>query len=104
LGAARGCYKIVQVFFTLSDIKKSQRAQVDRLTLVMVFREKLLKKYPLSTIFKPLVDDLRKLELGVIVKLPMTRKAKCGIMCYVSDNLEASTVGGFSACFSSKGL
>ena len=27
---------------------------------------------------------------------------KCGILCYAADNLEASLVGGYSACFSSK--
>ena len=103
LGAARGTYKIVQVFYTLADIKKSQRAQVDRLQLIMVFREKLLKKYSLQTIYKPLVDDLKRLELGVVINLPMTRRIKCGVICYAADNLEASVVGGFSACFSSKG-
>ena len=69
----------------------------------MVFREKLLKKYSLQTIYKPLVDDLKRLELGVVINLPMTRRIKCGVICYAADNLEASVVGGFSACFSSKG-
>ena len=36
LGAARGSYKVVQVFLTLADINKSQRSKVDRLQLVMV--------------------------------------------------------------------
>merc|ERR1712096_528117 len=35
LGAAKGRYKIVQVFFTLSEIDKAQRSQIDRLMLVM---------------------------------------------------------------------
>ena len=39
LGAARGVYKIVQVFYTLADITKSQCSQIDRLQLIMVFRE-----------------------------------------------------------------
>ena len=47
LGAARGTYKIVQIFYTLCDIDKSQRAKIDRLQLAMIFREKLLKKHSL---------------------------------------------------------
>ena len=47
LGAARGVYKIVQVFYTPADIPESQRSQVDRLQWVMVFREKLLQKHSL---------------------------------------------------------
>ena len=68
----------------------------------MVFREKLLKRYSVKTIFKEMVSDLKKLELGVEVNYPMTRIVKCGIACYSADNLEASVMGGFSACFSSK--
>ena len=88
LGAARGRYKITQVFFTLGEIDKAQRSKIDRLTLVMVFREKLLKTYSYETIFKVLVEDLQKLELGIEVKFPTTRTVKCGILCYSADNLE----------------
>ena len=102
LGAARGVYKIVQVFYTLCEIDKSQRSKIDRIQLVCVFREKLLKKYSYKTIYKMLVEDLLKLEAGVVVNFPVTRRIKCGVLCYSADNLEASTVGGFSACFSSK--
>ena len=100
LGAARGCYKIVFVYYTLCEIQKSQRSQIDRLQVTMAFKEKLLKKYSLKTILKPLIDDLNLLERGVEVSFP-TRLLKCGVACYVSDNLEASMVGGFSANFSS---
>ena len=102
LGAARGVYKIVQVFYTLADIPKAQRSQVDRLQLVMIFREKLLKKYSLQTIYKRLVTDMKTLEAGIIITLPETRRVRAGVLGYAADNLEASIVGGFSACFSSR--
>ena len=104
LGAAKGTYKIVQVFYTLSEIDKSQRSQIDRLILVMVFKEKLLKTHKLKTIFKPIVDDLKKLEIGVEVRNPFTRRVKCGVLAYAADNLEASLVGGFSQNFSSRDI
>ena len=103
LGAARGTYKIVFVYFTLCEIDKSQRSQIDHLQLALAFREKLLKKYSLATIFKPLIDDLKSLEQGIEVQFP-SRRLKCGVACYVSDNLEASLVGGFSANFSSSDI
>ena len=102
LGAARGCYKIVQVFMTLGEIDKAQRSQIDRVQLVMIFREKLLKKYSLKQIFKPIVTDLLKLEKGIEINVPHTRIEKCGLLCYSADNLEAHYVGGWSGSFSSK--
>ena len=45
------------------------------------------------------MEDLKKLESGVVIDLPVRRKVKCGVLAYAADNLEASTVGGFSACF-----
>ena len=104
LGAAKGTYKIVAVYYTLGEIDKSQRSQIDRLQLVMVFREKLLKKYSLKTLFKPFIDDLKTLEIGVEIKSPSIRKVKLGAVAYASDNLEASLVGGFSSNFSSKDI
>ena len=104
LGAARGTYKIVQVFFTLLNIPKDQRSQIDRIQLVMVFREKLLKKYNAALIFKPLIDDLKKLEEGIIIKLPHPKIVQFGLLLYCADNLEAHLVGGFSCSFSSKSI
>ena len=104
LGAARGTYKLVQVFYTLCDIEKAQRSKIDRLQLVMIFREKLLKKYSLKNILKPLILDLKLLEAGVDVSNPVPKKIKAGLVCYIADNLEASVIGGFSSNFSSKDI
>ena len=102
LGAAKGSYKIVQVYYSLCEIEKSQRSKIDRIQLVMIYKEKLLKTYDLKLILKPLVEDLKKLEIGVDVKIPVIRRVKCGVLCYSADNLEAHLLGGFSGNFSSK--
>ena len=88
LGAARGRYKIVQVFYTLCEIDKAQRSQIDRLQLIMVFGEKLLKKYSYEHIYKHWLDDLRRLESGIEINFPIARTIKCGVLCYSADNLE----------------
>ena len=93
LGAARGRYKIIQVFYTLAAIDKGQRSKIDRIQLLMVFRESLLKKYSMKKIFKPLIDDLKKLEKGIQVDVPVSRIVRCGLLCYSADNLEAHTMG-----------
>ena len=93
LGAARGRYKIIQVFYTLAEIDKGQRSKIDRIQLLMVFRESLLKKYSMKKIFKPLIDDLKKLENGIQVDVPVSRIVRCGLLCYSADNLEAHTMG-----------
>ena len=104
LGAARGTYKVVQVFFTLVNIPKNQRSQVDRLQLGMIFKEKLLKKYSFEVIYKHLVKDLVKLERGILINIPEPKVVKFGLLLYAADNLEAHQLGGFSSCFSSKSI
>ncbi len=48
--------------------------------------------------FKPLLDDLKRLEAGVQIG---GKTVKMGLICYSADNLEASIVGGFSQYYSS---
>ena len=103
LGWARGRHKIIQVYYTLCEIPRSQRSQIDRTQLVMVFREKLLKVYGYDEIFKCLIDDLKDLEQeGIEVIYPTRKIVKLGVLAYSGDNLESHGMGGFSTCFSSK--
>ena len=101
LGAARGVYKVVQVFYTLGNIPMSQRSKVDRIQLLMVFREKLTKKYSYDVLYARLLEDLKKLETGVKIGAPEEKLLKAGLLMHAADNLESHLVGGFSASFSS---
>ena len=102
LASARGRHKVVQIFYTLGDIPKDQRSQTDRMQVAMIVREKLIKKYGLGLIYKPLIDDLRKLEAGILIETPVPKLVKCGVLLHAGDNLESHTVGGFSMSFSSR--
>ena len=104
LGAARGTYKVVQIFYTIINIPKNQRSQVDKLQLAMIFREKLFKKYSSQVIYKRIVEDLIKLESGIVMNIPEPKLTKVGLLLHAADNLEAHTIGGFSASFSSKSV
>ena len=101
LGWAKGRHKIVQVFYTLVQIPRSQRSQIDRVQLCMVYREKLNSKYGLKAIFSKLVNDLKELEVGIKVEVPVQRIVKMGLLAYSGDNLEIHGLGGYSSCFSS---
>jgi hypothetical protein len=100
LGAAKGVNKLLNVYFSLVDIPKVLRSKIENIFLVLSVKEKDLKenKENYAHFFRPLVDDLKKLESGVQIG---GRMIKMGLICYSADNLEASSIGGFSQCFSS---
>jgi hypothetical protein len=97
LGASKGVHKIVNVYLSLVDTPKSLRAKTENIFLVLSVKERDLKQH-YSAVYKPLVDDLKKLESGVVFG---DRIVKLGVICYSADNLEAHCVGGFSQNFSS---
>ena len=72
LGAAKGRQKIHQLFWTLGEIPRKQRSQVDRLQLGVIVREALLKKHGCDMIYANLMKDLKKLEGGIIVNKPVS--------------------------------
>ena len=102
LGAAKGKHKINQVFWTLAQIPRNQRSKIDRMQLCMVYKDHLVKKYGYKVIFSTLIEDLKRLEEGIIVTVPIQRKVQLGLLAYSADNLEAHNLGGYSCCFSSK--
>jgi hypothetical protein len=103
LGASKGVHKALNVYFSLVDIPKVLRSKIDNIFLVLTVLEKDLKenKENYANFFKPLVDDLKKLEAGVQIG---GKTIKMGLICYSADNLEASVIGGFSQCFSSSDI
>ena len=100
LGPTKGKHKALNVYFTLVDLHKPLRSNKENIFLVLSVVEKELKenKENYQHFFRPLVDDLKKLEAGVKIG---DKTVKVGLICYAADNLEASSIGGFSMCFSS---
>ena len=104
LGAGRTKHKVIQIFFSLCEIPKHLRSRIDRIQLVAVFKEKLIKEFGFQKIYQQLVSDLKVLESGVTVYFPIQREVKCGVLIHPADNLEAHAVGGFSQSFSAKDI
>ena len=101
LGAGKGRSKLVELYWTIADIPKEYRSKVDSIHLGVVVQEKLLRKYGYKLIYKPLIEDMLKLERGIEISTPFRRKLKVGFMLHIGDNLESHSLGGFSTCFSS---
>ena len=104
LGAGRTKHKVIHIFFSLCEMPKHLRSKIDRIQLVAVFKEKLIKRFGFKKIYENLVKDLKLLEAGVKVDYPVERVVKCGVLIHPADNLEAHAVGGFSQSFSSKDI
>jgi hypothetical protein len=100
LGAAKGKHKIVNVYLTLVEIPKHLRSKVENWFLVLTVNERDLKANR-EAVYKPLLDDLKRLEQGLQVG---EKFLQMGIVAHLGDNLESHTVGGFSSCFSSKDI
>ena len=88
LGAGRGKHKVIQIFFSLCEIAKHERSKIDKIQLVAVFKEKLIKQFGYKKIYQELIEDLKRLEAGVTVFYPVERIVKCGLLIHPADNLE----------------
>jgi hypothetical protein len=100
LGPAKGFHKVTNVYFSLVDIDKSARSKTENIFLLLSVKDKDLKDNR-EAVYKPLIEDLMKLESGVKIG---DKVVKLGIICHSGDNLECHQVGGFSTCFSSKDI
>jgi len=96
LGASRGMHKIVNVYFSLAELPKCIRSKAENKFLVLSVKNIHLKNHR-QEIYKPLLEDLKKLEEGVTVN---GRVIKAGLLCHLGDNLEAHIVAGMKQSFS----
>jgi hypothetical protein len=85
LGPSKGVHKVLHIYFTLADIPKRVRSKTDNFFLALSVRSKDLKDNRLA-VYKPLLDDLHKLEQGVKFG---ERLIKAGVLAHLADNLEA---------------
>ena len=88
LGAGRGKHKVIQIFLTFGEIPKYQRSKIDRIQLVAVLKEKLVKQFGFQRVYQRIVEDLIHLEKGINISYPVERVIKCGLLLHPADNLE----------------
>jgi hypothetical protein len=96
LGASRGKHKIVNVYFSLAELPKCIRSKTENKFLVLSAKNIHLKTFR-QEIYKPLLEDLKKLEAGITVN---GKLVKAGLLCHLGDNLECHIVSGMKQSFS----
>ena len=60
LGAGRGKHKVIQIFLTFGEIPKTQRSKIDRIQLVAVVKEKVVKQFGFKKVYHQIVEDLKE--------------------------------------------
>ena len=98
IGQSRSKQKILNIYMAPACLPKHLLSKTENWYLVVCAKSKDLKEHR-EDIYAALIGDLKKLEDGVEVDGTVL---KAGILAYISDNLEAHTVGGFSGGFASK--
>jgi hypothetical protein len=96
LGPAKGKQKILNIYMTLAEIPKHQRSKVENFFLVLTIRSKDFKGNR-EKVYKPFVDDLLKLEVGIPFRDGILQ---AGVLAHLGDNLEAHQISGLSTNFS----
>ncbi|XP_072050318.1 LOW QUALITY PROTEIN: uncharacterized protein [Amphiura filiformis] len=98
LGSSRNKHKVVGVYLTLGNIDPRCRSQIDSIQLVMLCKEKYLKKYDQKTIFGQLLTDIKTLEnTGIVLDSGIIVKGTILVIC--GDNLGSHTIGGYVESF-----
>lgn len=97
LGAARGNHKLLMVYWSLLDVPKHHRSQVDHIFVTLIAKYNSTK-HQLQDVFKPVLQDLKQLEEGVLVDGELIR---AGLLIYSADNLEAHEIAGIQTHFNS---
>lgn len=100
LGSSRNKHKMLGVYCTLGNIDARCRSQIDPIQLVLLCKEKTLKKIDSQRVFSRLITDLKHLEEnGIVLKNGYVVKGT--VVAIIGDNLGSHYIGGFCESFSS---
>lgn len=99
LGSAKKKHKVVAMYATLGNIYPENRSKIHPMQLVLLVREIDLKYFGQHIVFRPLVDNLKKIEdVGVLVD---DQYVQGTLVLIMGDNLGSHCIGGFAENFSS---
>lgn len=93
IGSKRGIHKLTAVYFAVLNASPQKCTKVSNIHLAIMAPSASVKKYGLSVVLKPLLDDVRILEQkGVCVN----KTSLFGTVLFVTgDNLACHQTGGF---------
>ena len=92
--------KLVFSYFALGNIEMKFRANLKSIFLLSIFFNHQVKIYGLNTLLRPVVDEIKQLERGVLLKIGNQSKMVFGsVTIFTADNLASHQVGGFKIGF-----
>ena len=92
--------KFVFVYFSLGNVPHKLRSSMSSIYLLSIFSNVQMNRYGLNVLLKPVIDDIKKLEMGLEMVVSGFSKVIYGTLtCVVADNLASHQIGGFKAGF-----
>lgn len=100
LGSKTTSNKLVFVYFQLGNIDVKFRSNLKSIFLLSIFYNHQVHAYGLNLLLKPIVDELKQLEIGSNFKIGGRVKMMFGtVTIFTADNLAAHQVAGFKIGF-----
>ncbi|XP_071810939.1 uncharacterized protein [Apostichopus japonicus] len=101
LGSSKKKHKILAVYMTLANFRPHLRSSVNHMLLVLLCNENDFKYFGQEKLLRPLIDDLKDLELNGIDIAGEQHPVKGALSFIAGDNLGSHCIGGFVENFSS---
>lgn len=101
LGAARGKYKLVCVYFSLLNLHSRYRSQLQSIHLLLLARNVHVQRFGMGEFLEPLIQDITEIDKnGIAILIGGTvQQVRAAIFCFCGDNLSLNHLGGFTCCF-----
>ena len=94
--------KFVFVYFSLGNVNHKLRSSLSSIYLLSIFTNLQMIRYGLNVLLRPIIDDIKKLELGFEMLINGESKVTYGtVTAIVADNLASHQIGGFKSGFAS---
>ena len=104
LGSSRTKHKVTAFYFYVGNVGLKHTSLLQNIFLALIVESRILKTHGYSVVLKPMIDDIKTLEVNGIVFQPngSTNTVRlCGSLATISsDNLGAHDVAGFRKSFS----
>lgn len=94
-------HKLVYVYFSLGNLPYIYRSKLELIHLVSIFYFEHTSFFSLNTMLRPIVEELKRLEVGVEMLVKGLKRTIFGTLsAVVADNLASHQLGGFKSGFS----
>lgn len=101
LGSKKNKHKLCAFYYTVGNLKHCSKLK--HIHLALLVRQTFVKCFGLVTILKPMLDDLKKLQIeGFKVTIGgIEQTIHAALATFSADNLSAHMLAGFSMSFNS---